>query len=296
MSPAAGSNGASLPGGPAGGTGTYGLASKDVGQAAPPDGNQYGTWSGSISESSFTANYAGKAPYEATASFKAGWSAPPSVLKPGDIIELTCTASAALDGKDKPNAALTALWDGTGQCTRVEGSNAFAGVASSGKLYSSGSGKFRFKVGDGGGTITLTSARSGIAWGSGGKWTPCTYTYEWNAPPKVKPGGDEAAAGGDDSTDDGTLGTSNPATTMPATQSNMELMAWLDPERIVLYPGEPSRIVDVHIKGYRRNTDDRALYPETESAQRPRDDATAMAAFMRNRTDNRPFLSQTPAC
>lgn len=160
------------------GGGVFKLTKKEVGHVPGPDAQPYGTWSGSISETSFTVNYKSTSSYEFTVNLTANWTSPPATMNPGDTVELGVTASGSVSGKDRGQVGLSAGWSVLGNAQVLSSSSAFAGIASSGIEYPSGQGSIKFKVGTGG-TITITSYRSGVSWGSGGNFTPCVYTYEF---------------------------------------------------------------------------------------------------------------------
>lgn len=159
--------------------GVFKLVDRVIGHAAPPDKGPYGTWSGSVGESSFTGTFEGAAGYDNHVSLSATWSTPAAEIRPGDTIELTIVASASVTGKDHGFNQIEAFWSATGNAQVVEEAHAFAGIASSGKLFPSGSGKYRIKIGTSGEFRLYSSQNNG--WGSGGVWRPCEYTYVFDA-------------------------------------------------------------------------------------------------------------------
>lgn len=158
------------------GAGVFKLTKKEVGHVPGPDAGPYGTWSGSIGESTFSATYQTTSSYEFNANLTANWTVPPDTLKPGDTVELGVVTSGSVTGKDRGAVGLSAGWEVSGSVEVISNTRAFSGISESGKEYGGGSGAVKFKVGTGG-TITIASNRGGISWGSGGNFTPCVYTY-----------------------------------------------------------------------------------------------------------------------
>lgn len=156
--------------------GVFKLTNKEVGHVPGPDAGPYGTWSGSIGENSFDATYKTTSAYEFNADLHASWSTPPATLKPGDTVELFVVTSGSVTGKDRGSVGLSAGWEVSGSVEVISKSGAFSGIAGNGQEYGSGKGSIKFKVGSSG-TITISSYRGGVSWGSGGNFTPCTYTY-----------------------------------------------------------------------------------------------------------------------
>jgi hypothetical protein len=156
--------------------GVFKLTKKEVGHVPGSDAGRYGTWSGSIGESSFSATYATTSSYIYNASLQANWTVPPDTLKPGDTVELGVVTSGTVTGKDRGSIGLSAGWEVSGSVDVLSNTSAFSGISQSGKEYGAGNGSVKFKVKTGG-TITISSYRSGVSWGSGGNFTPCTYTY-----------------------------------------------------------------------------------------------------------------------
>lgn len=164
---------------PPSGAGVFKLTKKEVGHVPGPDKGPYGTWSGSIGESTFSATYQTTSSYEFNANLTANWTVPPDTLKPGDTVELGVTTSGSVTGKDRGAVGLSAGWEVGGSVTVISNTRAFSGISESGKEYGGGSGAVKFKVGTGG-TITIASNRGGVSWGSGGNFTPCVYTYTFS--------------------------------------------------------------------------------------------------------------------
>lgn len=243
--------------------GTFGLVRKVVGRAPEPGEGPYGTASGSISQNACSFRFEAKSPYDGTISMQATFSTPPAVLRPGDVIELTCSGSASESGKDKHNIGIGCGWEATGSCEVVERKKFFVGRSSDGKFHPSGQGAFKVKV-ESGGKIKLVSTQGGFAWGNGGVWNPCEYHYEWNAAP-IDPR--DAERGADATAQKGDATESSGATlvaTDPADEERRVLRAWLDRDAITLFAGETGEIVDVHVEGFRTNTLDRVevLFPQ----------------------------------
>jgi hypothetical protein len=248
----------STTGGAGGGQGTYGLVKKEIGHAASPGTGPYNTMSGTITESSVKIIWTAIRDYVGTFTFESTLSTPPTVLKPGDIVEMTNTATANASDKNQPYNSASTQWYVTGADEILETKGAFAGWASDGKFYSSGAGKLRFKVGSGG-TIKISSGFGGMLWGGDGAWNPCIYTYQWNAPPTVKPGDGSEDAGGS------ATGTTSMSPLDPEEdEEEAHLSAFLEPASLTLKAGEISQIVNIHISGFRTNTDDRVdvIFPE----------------------------------
>lgn len=235
--------------------GTYGLVKKEPG-FAPGDGVEpYGTWTGSFGDGSFQCTWTATRDYQGSYTFKASYSSPPSVLKPGDIVELTTSAQASRSSDNQPGHGAGAKWYVEG-AEVLEATSAFSGSASDGKFYSSAQGKTRFKVGTGG-TIRLIAGQ-GHVFGNGIK-AP-VYIYQWNSPPVVDPGPTDPdkdkkivnrqtglyPAGGDDEEEEGPI------------------TAFIQPTSITLRAGEMSEIVNVHISNFRKRTEDRVevIFPE----------------------------------
>lgn len=174
------------------GQGYYRLKNKILGHVPDAGVGQYGTISGSMSESSFTLTYEGAQGYDAHVSINLQYSVPPTVIKPNETIELTVQGSGSVKGKDIATMGIGGGWYVIGSGQVVESQKLFVGRASDGKDYNSGSAKFKIKVGQGG-KLTIGNAQGGQTWGAGSdNWNPCTYEYEWvpnMAPPENKPGG-----------------------------------------------------------------------------------------------------------
>lgn len=166
------------------GAGYWKLVKKEVGNVPGPATGQYGTMSGSISESSFSLKYESVPPWDAHLSIQVQYSVPPTVIKVDETIELTVTASASISGKDLGSIGIGAGWYAIGSGEVVELQKVFVGKASDGKEYTSANGKTKIKVGSGG-KLKIGNYQAGQTWGSSTNWNPCTYEYEWvqNAAP-----------------------------------------------------------------------------------------------------------------
>lgn len=257
--------------GATGGSGNFGLVAKVVGHAPGPQPDPYGTWSGSVGESSISATYAStRQDYDSHASLQATWSVPPTTIKPGEVIDLTVTASGSVSGKDHGSPSVDASWACSGG-EMVESKSAFAGVSSSGAIIGSGSGHYRFKAPESG-EFTLYSAQSGISWGSGGVWRPCEYKYKMDAPPIAGPSASPSPTPtappspgtGTDWGDGGMASGSIVPLTADDPDDTAHIQAFIDPADLTVFAGETSKIVNVHISGYRRNTLDRVevIFPQ----------------------------------
>ncbi|MCB8933295.1 MAG: carboxypeptidase-like regulatory domain-containing protein [Fimbriimonadaceae bacterium] len=174
------------------GQGYYRLVKRTVGNVPGPAVGPEGTFSGSISESSFALKYESKPPYDAHIDIQVQYSTPPTIIKANDTVELTVQGTASVTGRDVGSTGIGAGWYVTGSGSLVEGRNIFLGKASSGMVYNSGSTSFKIKVGSGG-ALRIGNSQGGQTWGSSDNWNPGTYDYEWvpnEAPPDpVKPAG-----------------------------------------------------------------------------------------------------------
>lgn len=163
-------------------TGRYGLVKKEIGLCPAPSENNYGVVSCSEAEGSSIFDYKGKEPYEADAHIVVNFSRPPSTLKPGDEIEVSVDVNAKVTGKDVPYIGVSGKWSTEGAAEIVSGQSAFGGYASDGKLYPQGSQTYKIKIGEGS-KIVFWTTTNGFAFGTGGKWYACIYTYEWQKDP-----------------------------------------------------------------------------------------------------------------
>lgn len=233
--------------------GTYGLVKKVEGNL--PDGvGPYGTFTGSIGEGFCNLLWTATRDYQGTFTWEATYSKPPSVLKPGEIIELTCAASSSRTHENQPYIGAGARWYVEGAET-LEGISAFAGMASDGKMYPASKGKTKFKVGSGGKIVLM--ANESQVWGIGGNFNSCTYTYQWNAPPIEE--NSEASEKEVVNTRTGLT----PLSPDDPEETN-RLRAFFDKKVITLRAGEMGEIADLHISGFRTRTEDRVevIFPD----------------------------------
>ncbi len=259
--------------GATGDSGNFGLVAKVVGHVPGPQADPYGTWSGSIGESNISATFAStRADYDSHASLQATWSVPPPSIKAGEIIDLIVTASGSVSGKDHASPSIDAVWSSSGG-EFVESKSAFAGVSQSGAIIGSGSGHYKFKAPQSG-EFTLYSAQSGLAWGSGGAWHPCEYKYKMGsapisgpaptASPMPTPSPSATPGSGPDWGDGGMASGSIVPLTPDDPDDTAHIQAFIDPADLTVFAGETSKIVNVHISGYRHNTLDRVevIFPQ----------------------------------
>ena len=167
--------------------GVFKLTDKVVGKIDGTGIGPYGKWTASASEGSFTSNYETTTEYDNHAAFSANWSTPPPQLRPGDIIELTCTCTGKVWGRDAAFVGLGVGWGVEGSAEVVLMEKPFCGRASDGKDYPSASGKVKFKVGSGG-KIKVWAWRNGVWGGDTGGGMHCEYTYIYEAPETGNPG------------------------------------------------------------------------------------------------------------
>lgn len=172
------------------GQGYYRLKNRIVGHVPGPAVGPEGTFSGSISESSFSLKYESKPPYDAHIAIQVQYSTPPTIIKANETIELTVQGTASVTGRDVGSTGIGAGWYAEGSGTVIEGTKIFLGRPSSGKDVEAGSAKFKIKVGAGG-PLKIGNFQGGQTWGSSDNWNPGTYEYEWvpneAPPPSVKP-------------------------------------------------------------------------------------------------------------
>ncbi len=252
-----------------GGKGKFGLVKKQLGKIPPTTEGPHGTSSGGIGESSFNATYTVKAPGEGSFSCQLGWVPPPAVLKAGDIIELKSRGSASANGRDVPNLGVDAAWGVGGSAAIIEKKGGtYSGKGGDGKFYPSSDCTYRVKIEEGG-TITLTAFYYGVAWGTGSMEPPCIYTYQWEADPTAQAGtgtGTQTGTKPGEPSENGEPGASSLTWNVPDEPGSAhQIEAWLDPAEITLFAGEPSKIIHVHIRNYRRDTaEDRVevLFPQ----------------------------------
>lgn len=161
------------------GPGYWKLKTKTVGNVPPTFENDQIRVGGSISETSFSYFFEYKPPYDAKVQLSLNFSTPPAILKPGEIIELTCSGSASVTGKDAGSSGTGGSWDVQGSGTIIEQTKVFVGRASTGKDYLSGNGKAKIKIGSGG-ALKIILVQVGPVWGNqAANWNPCMYEFEW---------------------------------------------------------------------------------------------------------------------
>jgi len=161
------------------GPGYWKLKTKTVGHVPPTFENGNIRVGGSISETSFTYFFEYKPPYEAKVQLSLNFSTPPTVLKPGEIIELTCSGSGSVTGKDAGSTGTGGSWDVQGSGTIIEQTKVFVGRGSDGKDYSSANGRAKIKIGSSG-ALKIILVQVGPVWGNtAANWNPCMYEYEW---------------------------------------------------------------------------------------------------------------------
>ncbi|MDX2004908.1 MAG: hypothetical protein SFU83_06485 [Meiothermus sp.] len=139
---------------------------------------------GSVSATSFSFTVEMKPPYVGKANVSHSWNTPPSALKPGDILELTCSSTASKSGVDAPNLASGCFWVVEGRVELVEPAvKAFAGTASDGKFYPQSKGSIKLRILPSQGTnntITITATHGGPWWQDASKEVPAIYKYKFN--------------------------------------------------------------------------------------------------------------------
>ncbi|MEA2785025.1 MAG: hypothetical protein QOF71_1129 [Candidatus Eremiobacteraeota bacterium] len=157
---------------------TFGLVSKVLGHVPPPGEGNNSTISGSMDERSFRIEIRMKPPFIGSAVVTHHYSSPlTSRLKPGQIVELTCTSEAERTGRDAPNLGSGCQWGVSGSGAEVlESTHTFAGAGSDG-FHPSSQAVTRFKVLKTG-TITIVAGQNGQLWGGSDNWNPATYVYK----------------------------------------------------------------------------------------------------------------------
>lgn len=234
--------------------GSFGLVEKKVGKAPSDEDNPQGyLYSATVSEGSIkvsmTPNKEGRlSSYTITGSY----STPPSVLRPGQVIDLTCQMSVTRSEKDPPNLNPGAWFNFAG-FEVLSKHEPGVGNWANGTWVPSAEGRYKVKVpaNASGGELRIEQRYTGPVHGYGGVWAPCVYVYKWNAKPI------EVAKAGNGA------GENQPppkSTTLVLTSSDEEkhqIRAMLDPESIILVAGESSKIVNIAISGFRTRTSDR---------------------------------------
>lgn len=104
------------------------------------------------------------------------------ILRPGDIVDLTCSSTATVTGKWPPNIATSCFWNVSGSVvillpdsTQV---GAIAGVMADGTVVAKNETRTKFEVLPGGG-ITIRAEWGGFHWGQSDNWNPAEYVYTY---------------------------------------------------------------------------------------------------------------------
>jgi hypothetical protein len=139
---------------------------------------------GSMNLSSVSITEEKKPPYVGKGTVTIAWKGTPKpTLKPGDILELSCTSKVTRSGVDAPNTWGSCAWGVEGSIKVLEDGKCFAGMASSGQFYPACEAKFKFRVlpGQAAATIIIRAMRGGGYWGNGDAgWIPAEYKYKFN--------------------------------------------------------------------------------------------------------------------
>ena len=234
--------------------GTYNLVKKVIGAAPGPYADDQGwTRTAVVSEGSLKVS---QVPHRAGVfqgfDFQLNWDNLPSTLKPGEVIELKCSATGTRSQKEPPGIGASAWFSGGVEI--ISRASADIHFPSNDSFSSSSTGHFKFKVpAPGMRDFVIEQGYTGVTFG-GTFHRPCIYTYKWNGEPlagtetdKVKP---------------------KPTTTTMVQTSPDDaprtLTARIEPASITLRAGEPSKIVNITIGGFRTNTLDRVevIFPQ----------------------------------
>ena len=103
----------------------------------------------------------------------------PDILKPGDIIELSCESAAEKSGPNPLYVGGNCQWWVEGNVTMITPPTtkmSFAGYASDGKFYDKSTSTTKFKV-ETGGRLSIQAWQKGPAWGATDNWVPAEYVY-----------------------------------------------------------------------------------------------------------------------
>jgi hypothetical protein len=160
--------------------GAYGPPVKRFGTLAPNFENHEQKITASMSANSYSFSLERKPASEGAIMFAHTYSGNvPDILRPGDVIELTCESNARGTGRYPPNIGEGCHWDVEGNVILDPASTkgSFVGMASNGQLYAKGESKTKFKVGSGGGKIVIRAVQGGYYWGSSDNWNPAEYVY-----------------------------------------------------------------------------------------------------------------------
>jgi len=237
--------------------GTWGLIAKAPGRAASSVKDPQGwTYTASLSEGAFSCAMTPDRPDTAGYRFNASgsWTAPPAVLKPGEVIELACSVSGSVGDRGSPGVTLDFEAEGFEIVENQDASIYYKGN----DWIGSSKGGIKLKVPEGSSyDIKVWQDLDGFSFGSDGAWYGCEYVFRWNAPPIDHDPGDDS---GDEEGEYVPLHWVNSGDE----EDRCTLVARLDQQAITLYAGESSEIVHLAISGFRRNTDARVevIFPE----------------------------------
>jgi len=234
--------------------GTYNLVKKVVGVAPAPYADDQGwTRTAVVGEGSLKVS---QVPHRAGVfqgfDFQLNWDNLPASLNPGEIIELKCSANGTRSQREPPGIGASAWFSGGVEV--LSRASADIHFPTNDSFSSSGKGHFKFKVPAAGmRDFVIEQGYTGVTFG-GTFNRPCIYTYKWNGEP---------IAGGE-------TGKENPkptSTTMVQTSPDdapRTLTARIEPASITVRAGEPSKIVNITIGGFRTNTLDRVevMFPQ----------------------------------
>ena len=159
--------------------GAFGPPRKSFGHLAPPFENHEQKIVGEMTATSYRFTLERKPKSEGAITITHTYKGTvPEILKPGDVIELSCESEASASGPYPPSIGGSCHWDVEGSVTidPVSTKASFVGIASDGKLHASGGSTTRFKVGSGG-TVLIRAAQGGYYWGSSDNWNPAEYVF-----------------------------------------------------------------------------------------------------------------------
>lgn len=107
--------------------------------------------------------------------------APPDVLRPGDVIDLSCKSEATISGKFPPNIGGGCSWY-VGGSVRIfdeeSTRSTFVGIAGDGGFHAAGESHTKFEV-QPGGSITIRAEQGGYLWGISDNRNPAEYVYTY---------------------------------------------------------------------------------------------------------------------
>jgi hypothetical protein len=182
--------------------GTFGRTGVVLGKVPGTAGNNEQTITTSISPNSFNIKVEWTPPYgQGNSSINHTWKGtPPPTLKPGEIIELSCSSTATKSGRDPTNLGGSCGWQLEGKVEFLdygrridteaekgkvikENKGTFVGTASTGIFYPTSAFAVKFKVlpGTKDDTITILAWQGGSHQGAG-NWNrnPAAYKYKFN--------------------------------------------------------------------------------------------------------------------